>query len=227
MSRTWRRCYTTHSMCCVHACDHPATHCRKSSTCCSLVRLLSLSLSRLKHTPYPCGERGERSCGPDSGGGWCGSAPRGKLSREALWHELVRMFDMEETIVWLACCAMDPHCEGLDYAAFSTIMQAPSDTPDFAWVGTPHTPALRTPRRNQRARFSTVKVVPPPLSPQWLPKVFSHAADHHQKVTASHLASSLVRKPSARPSNLHESSYTRSVLSMSLWPCAIPSDGLG
>jgi hypothetical protein len=42
-----------------------------------------------------------------------------------------------------------------------------------------------------------VKAVPPPLTPQWLPRVFAHADSHGAKVTASNLTSSLVPSDAA------------------------------
>ena len=75
-----------------------------------------------------------------------------------------------------------------------TPKQAPSDD-EYPFVGTPtphRTPQLATARRRQRQQFSAVKAVPPPLTPQWLPRVFAHADEHGDKATASNLTSSLV-----------------------------------
>ena len=56
-------------------------------------------------------------------------APRGFLNRESLWDELVRLFDLEEEVTWLACCAMDPNGMGLDFAAFAAFMQQVRELP--------------------------------------------------------------------------------------------------
>ena len=74
-------------------------------------------------------------------------APRGFLNRESLWDELVRLFDLEEEVTWLACCAMDPNGMGLDFAAFAAFMQQVRESHllcvgcgVWVWVGTSPVP---------------------------------------------------------------------------------------
>mmetsp|Transcript_3109 Transcript_3109/g.6473 ORF Transcript_3109/g.6473 Transcript_3109/m.6473 type:complete len:330 (-) Transcript_3109:49-1038(-) len=114
-------------------------------------------------------------------------APRGSLSRRELCDQLVSMFNLDRIVTAQAVSWMDPANEGIDFAAFRELMQAGKEYGGLV-AATPKTPRLSSSIQDRRDKRSAVKQPPPPLEPEWLPKVHQHI----HKDTIGHLGPGFV-----------------------------------